>query len=109
MARHAGAIRVSSTGVVVTGPVLFSGFVFDTNVSEDKITIYDGLDAESGDEKFNTRGWVSDNNGVFFGVAVLFERGLYVVFDDDIEDATFIVQPLHSDFIDRPHHHGNGR
>jgi hypothetical protein len=97
-----GSKRITNDELVTEGRGVLYGFVFDTSVDGDSISIYDGLEATSGRLLFHCTGWAIDPNAVMFGVGVPFENGLYVVLSTNVTDATLIFNPIRGKLNEGP-------
>jgi len=89
-----GYKRITNDELVTEGKGLLWGFVFDTSVSGDTISIYDGLDASSGKLAFHCMGLTNVPNAVMLPVPVPYENGLYVVLSTNVTDATILFRSL---------------
>lgn len=103
------------TKLVTEGPALITGITVDATDATGKITLYDGMDPNSG-RKFAD--FTSPTTGAYhhgFTVPVFFNSGIYVEVTSTIHDYTIEYIPLrhgipaaiHRDFMfDTPDHEG---
>ena len=96
----AGYRYITDDELVTVGHGLLYGVFFDTSVDGDTISVYDGLDADSGRLIFHSSGWAVDPNVIPMPAPVHYENGLYVVLSTNVTDATIFFSPIRGETIE---------
>jgi hypothetical protein len=92
----AAAYYLTDDLLLQEGPGVLYGFSYNCSANGGTLTIYDGLNAQSGRLLFTLPGWQYDANTQCFANGILFETGLYVVLDANVANATIIFEPKRS-------------
>jgi len=87
--------RMTSDGIAVEGPCILYMVGGDTTVSGDCVTVYDGLDPDTGRVILNLDCLANRFNTVNLGPeGILITRGIYVDLDDNGEEVLIVYESL---------------
>lgn len=100
MSRPSNFVRITSSQLVSSRPVVLTGVLSEVTVDGSFISIYNGQDANSGILFTNYKSWAAENSPAEYPHPVLFDRGLYVVLGTNVTAATLIFETADLDPAD---------
>jgi len=86
--------RVTGDGIVVRGPVLLYGIEYNGNANGPLATVYEGLDAVSGQVLCSLAALKDVDNNKRFNPPLFCDRGIYIDAGGDLDEALFSYRTI---------------
>jgi hypothetical protein len=86
--------KLTADQLVNEGPTLVTGYNLNVSTDGGDVTLYDGMDTDSGSKVITLNGLAATNDHEQFSFPVLYNNGLYVDIGANVTEFTIYYIPL---------------